>query len=471
MEHESAVPLPSVSKRRRRALVGVGVAMLAVALLVSAVSFALAETTAFPDVPNTYPYHSAITDLASRGVVSGYTDGTFGPGDEIKRQQFAKMIILAGGYPVSESDICPFTDVEISGPATFFPDNYVAVCAARGITLGKTATAFDPYTSITRLQVISMVVRAADDLRPDLLATPPDGWEGTSGWDLDATHGANAARAEYNGLLAGLEISTLAPIGNMTRGEVAQVLFNLLTKIAPPATTTTTAGSTTTTTTAASTTTTTAASTTTTTGTGSGGPSTTGTTVKPPPQVDYCIAGREAETITPQVRDQFGNPLPGVEVFLTSEILEGQGLVSLNLSVGYTDAFGNVAHTWSQNTPGAWGVERVSAKVNNGTPGGLTSVYRIVQWIYDDTPTDRVGAVAGQQVVSVFDGYTPWNGLTLKAYLNPKGVVLGSGTYVSSTDLSFSTNLHTWVSGQAFFIGATSTDGDGNPNWMYNVVP
>jgi len=463
MEQRSAVPIPSVSRRRRRALLGVGLATLTVALLISAVSFALAETTAFPDVPSTHPYHSAITDLASRGVVSGYTDGTFGPGDEIRRQQFAKMIVLAGGYPVSESDICPFTDVEIGGPATFFPDNYVAVCAARGITLGKTATTFDPYTSITRLQVISMVMRAADDLQPGLLAAPPDGWQGASNWDLDATHGANAARAEYNGLLAGLEISTLAPNGNMTRGEVAQVLFNLLIKLAPPATTTTT--------TAGSTTTTTAASTTTTTGTGSGGPSTTVTTVKPAPQVDYCIAGRESETITPKVRDQFGNPLPGVEVFLTSEILEGQGLVSLNLSVGYTDAFGNVAHTWSQNTPGAWGVERVSAKVNNGTPGGLTSVYRIVQWVYDDTPTDRIGAVAGQQVVSVFDGYAPWNGLTLKAYLNPKGVVLGSGTYVSSTDLSFSTNLHTWVSTQAFFIGAASADGDGNPNWMYNVVP
>ena len=468
MQQVSNSALKGTVRPRKRALLVVGAGVLTLVLLIAAASLALAEAPAFPDVPPTHPYHAAITDLASRGVVSGYTDGTFGPGDEIRRQQFAKVIVLAGGYPVTENDICPFPDVEISGPATLFPDNYVAVGAARGIILGKTATAFDPYASITRLQVVSMVVRAADDLQPGLLETPPDGWQGASRWSLDATHGANAARAQYNGLLAGLDLAVLAPGGNMTRGEVAQVLFNLLAKLAPPATTTTSGPSSTTTTTAASTTTTTAATTTTTTGSGSGGSSTTSTSL---PKVDHCIAGREAETITPTVRDQFGNPMPGVEVFLTSDILEGQGLTPLNLSIGYTDAFGNVAYTWEQNTSGAWGVERVKARVNNGTPAGLTSVYRMVQWVYDDTVTDFVGAVAGQQVVSVFDGYTPWNGLTVKAYLNPKGIVLGSARYVSSTDLSFSTSLHTWISGQAFFIGAVSADDDGKPNWMYNVVP
>lgn len=467
MQQVSNSPLTGTIRQKKRALLILGAGVLTLVLLIAAGSFALADTPAFPDVPATHPYHSAITDLASRGIVSGYTDGTFGPGDEIRRQQFAKVIVLAGGYPVTESDVCPFADVETGGPTTLFPDNYVAVGAARGIILGKTAATFDPYASITRLQVVSMVVRTADDLQPGLLVTPPDGWEGASSWSLDATHGANAARAEYNGLLAGLDLSVLAPGGNMTRGEAAQVLFNLLAKLAPPATTTTSGPSSTTTTTAASTTTT-AATTTTTTGSGSGGPTTTSTSL---PQVDHCIAGREAETITPTVRDQFGNPMPGVEVFLTSDILEGQGLTPLNLSIGFTDAFGNVAYTWEQNTPGAWGVERVKARVNNGTPSGLTSVYRIVQWVYDDTGTDRIGAVAGQQVVSVFDGYSPWNGLTVRAYLNPKGIILGSARYVSSTDLSFSTSLHTWISGQAFFVGAVSADDDGNPNWMYNVVP
>jgi len=119
------------------------------------------------------------------------------------------------------------------------------VCAAKGITTGKTATTFDPYSFTTRLQVISMVVRMADNLQPGLLAAVPETMALRVGWADDPTHGANAARAEYNGLLAGLDLSILTPTGHMSRGEVAQVLYNLLGKLTGG--TTTTSSSTTTT--------------------------------------------------------------------------------------------------------------------------------------------------------------------------------------------------------------------------------
>ena len=205
-------------------------AILLVVLMLAMASPALAASD-FPDVPSSYKYHTAITDLASRGVIGGYTSGEFGPNNPVTRQQFAKMIVLAGGYPVSEADICPFVDVQKSDGATFYPDNYVAVCAAKGITTGKTETIFDPTGNITRYQVVTMVVRAADNLRPGLLVTPPAGWSGNATWAGDATHGANAARAEHNGLLTGLDLGSLAPLGNMTRGEVAQILHNLLGKL------------------------------------------------------------------------------------------------------------------------------------------------------------------------------------------------------------------------------------------------
>ena len=53
----------------------------------------------------------------------------------------------------------------------------------------------------------------------------------------DPTHGANIKKAEYNGLLDGIWASTTIPIpglagwdtgANATRGEVAQMLWNLL---------------------------------------------------------------------------------------------------------------------------------------------------------------------------------------------------------------------------------------------------
>ena len=262
---KSVLGRAALSHRRRAFVAALVGALVVVAVMVCVVSFAFAADTGFPDVYNTNPYYAAITDLAARGIIAGFPNGNFGPGDPVTRQQFAKMVVLAGKYPVSESNVCPFTDVVLSGPSSFYPDNYVAVCAANGITVGKTATTFDPYSNITRYQAVSMVVRAADDLHPGLLATPPVHWVGTGAWENDATHGANAARAEYNGLLHGLDLGALNPTGYITRGEVAQILYNLIGALTPP-TTTTTASTTTTTmvTTTTSSTTTTSTSTTTT---------------------------------------------------------------------------------------------------------------------------------------------------------------------------------------------------------------
>ncbi len=214
--------------KRKRLLVNLSVAaIIVVALTASLGSLALAASS-YPDVPSSNPYYAAVTDLADRGIISGKTDGKFHPSEPVTRQQFAKMIVGAGGYPVSEANVCPFLDVEVSGPTSLYPDNFVAVCAANGITLGKTETTFDPTGNITRYQVISMVVRTADNLQPGLLAAPPAGF---GAWAGDPTHGANAARAEHNGLLAGLDLASLSPLVNMTRGEVAQVLHNLLVKL------------------------------------------------------------------------------------------------------------------------------------------------------------------------------------------------------------------------------------------------
>ena len=122
---------------RRRPFWGLWAGMvIAVALVVSFTSFALAAS-GLPDVPATHPYYLAIDELASEGIIGGYADGNFGPSDPVTRQQFAKMIVLTGGYPVSESDVCPFADVARSDATTFYPDNYVAVCAANGITTAR----------------------------------------------------------------------------------------------------------------------------------------------------------------------------------------------------------------------------------------------------------------------------------------------------------------------------------------------
>jgi alpha-tubulin suppressor-like RCC1 family protein len=190
-----------------------------------------------PDVSNSHPYYAAINGMYARGIIGGYQDGRFGPNDLVMRQHFAKMIVGTFHLPVVEDDwqdaTAPFRDLGPDDPNKLHPHEYIAVCARNGITQGtKDPTKFAPYDNITRAQVITMVVRAADKLRPGALAPVPTGWMGQLPVG-DPIHGANIARAEYNGLLAGITGAggTLAGwdvYGKATRGEVAQILWNLL---------------------------------------------------------------------------------------------------------------------------------------------------------------------------------------------------------------------------------------------------
>ena len=197
------------------------------------------EPPTFTDVPAGHPYREAVEGLAARGIVSGYDGTTFGVSDLVKRQQFAKMIVGTLGLTPVEADFphpdVPFTDLGADDPGNLYPHEFIAVCARNQITLGKTPTTFEPYAYITRAQVISMVVRAADRLAPGTLATPGASWTGVLSY-ADPTHGSNIKRAEFNGLLAGIQgpAGTLAGWltgGYATRGEVAQMLWNLLSKL------------------------------------------------------------------------------------------------------------------------------------------------------------------------------------------------------------------------------------------------
>ncbi|MFH0915430.1 MAG: S-layer homology domain-containing protein [bacterium] len=180
----------------------------------------------FSDVAGS-PYETAIYDLADRGIVTGFEDGTFRPSSTVTRQQFAKMIVKTLGLTVTGSEVCPFGDVGGSmGSDPFYPDKYVAVCAAHGVTQGKTATTFAPYDDITRQQLISMVARAAD--LPEAPAGYAPGF--SSGQFYPDEHYINARKAAYAGLLEGLQ--GVGPsydfFAASARGECAQMLYNLL---------------------------------------------------------------------------------------------------------------------------------------------------------------------------------------------------------------------------------------------------
>ena len=181
----------------------------------------------FSDVATDDPLCPVVEDLAAREIVRGRTDGTFGPDDQVTRQQFAKMIAIAADLTVTGTEVSPFGDVITqTGEDPLYPSKYVAACAAYGITKGIDATHFAPYTSITRQQLITMVTRAAR-----LTPAPEDYVAPFREPQFSSTeHYANARDALYSGLLD--RLLALEPgydfLLPATRGEACVLLYDLL---------------------------------------------------------------------------------------------------------------------------------------------------------------------------------------------------------------------------------------------------
>lgn len=209
---------------------------------------AVSESPGFLDVPGTHLYRTAIQGLREREVVGGYpwadgigtaTGAVFRADANLTRGQFAKMLTLALGIPVDPSARPPFDDV---APG-LFPGAYIAALAELGIGQGTGPRVFSPDATLTRAQLMTLLVRGIDAVKPGVLGTPPmtgypQGYPGALG-PFDPTHAPFMLRAELNGLVDGLVGYGFGgkwdPWTPATRAEAAQVLWNFLGKEGRPA--------------------------------------------------------------------------------------------------------------------------------------------------------------------------------------------------------------------------------------------
>ena len=173
---------------------------------------------AFSDVNSGDWYYNNIMQAAANGIVSGYPDGTFKPGNSVTRRDFAIMLTQMLGVSNDGTAVSPFIDVD--------EDDYgvvaIAYCKAHNIISGYDDGTFKPDATITRQEAASMIVKAmgvskaSDELYPDDSTI--------AGWAKDAVYKAKAA-----GLMKGYEEDgTFRPTGKITRAEAASIMVNAL---------------------------------------------------------------------------------------------------------------------------------------------------------------------------------------------------------------------------------------------------
>jgi hypothetical protein len=176
----------------------------------------------FPDVDTGSAHAERIGCAAGLGLVEGFADGTFGPGQTMTRAQLASVLarsLRASGVELPDGPEI-FEDVTGGPHAQNIHD-----LAAAGVIKGRSESAFDPGAPVQRAQVISMLVRASDVYPP---AFPASGNTLPFTDIAGSTHAENIARAERAGIAEGREDGTFAPSASVRRDQAASFLTRWL---------------------------------------------------------------------------------------------------------------------------------------------------------------------------------------------------------------------------------------------------
>ena len=183
-----------------------------------------APTMSFPDVASNDWYSNAVKFNAEKGYVTGYSNGTFGPSNNIQRQDFVLILARIAGADLSayEAQNGGFSDVQ----AGAYYASAVAWAKDKGIVTGYSADNFGVGTYITREQISLILCRylngsASGDVDTILNAYSDGG--NTSPWAK-----AGVAWAVENGIIGNSDYLNLN--GNAGRAEVAQIIYNMSNK-------------------------------------------------------------------------------------------------------------------------------------------------------------------------------------------------------------------------------------------------
>ena len=190
-------------------------------------SMAMLEKTEgqFVDVAEDAWYGDAVAYVAEKGIMNGTGETTFGPDAKLTRAMMVQVLYNLEGRP--EAGETAFADV---ADGQWYSDA-VAWAAANGIVNGVSDTQFAPDANVTREQMAAILYRYAAYKGCDLSATNDLSGYTDAGqigaYALEAMQWANGAQ-----LISGSSQTTLNPLGEASRAEVAAILMRFVENVA-----------------------------------------------------------------------------------------------------------------------------------------------------------------------------------------------------------------------------------------------
>ncbi|MEA4933498.1 MAG: S-layer homology domain-containing protein [Lawsonibacter sp.] len=183
----------------------------------------------FQDVEADAWYRPAVDFLAARGITSGTEAGLFGPELGLTRGQFVVFLLNAYGIrPERKAEFDPGSQFEDAGTAYY--TDYLLVAKGLGIVTGIGNNTFAPERTITRQEMVVMMVQALTVMDE----IPESNVDRALSDFSDENDVADWAQEAFRVLVRGGMISgtdgRLAPKEAATRAQMAQVLVQLLSR-------------------------------------------------------------------------------------------------------------------------------------------------------------------------------------------------------------------------------------------------
>lgn len=183
-----------------------------------------AEETVFDDLNGVEWAKEYINKLYNKGVISGKGEKIFAPNDNLTREELCKMIALA--FELEKNDECgaiPFGDVS-SGDWYY---DYVTVCYQNGIVKGISDDAFGVGKTVTREEISTILVRAAEavgkSLDYDITIYPFNDETEISDWALESVSILRECL-----IVNGVGNDYFAPKNNVTRAQASKMIIGML---------------------------------------------------------------------------------------------------------------------------------------------------------------------------------------------------------------------------------------------------
>ncbi|MFA6528300.1 MAG: S-layer homology domain-containing protein [Candidatus Gracilibacteria bacterium] len=182
-------------------------------ILVLCMSVPLASAS-FTDVATGSQYYAAITYLQEKGVIEGYTDGSFKPDQDVTRAEALKLILVGSGITIEELTTYEFPFSDLENDAWYL--KYINKGYELEIISGYEDGTFKPNQNVNLVEALKMLLIAKG---VDLSTVPVE----TSDWFEPYT-----AYAENLNLIELQDDGLLHPDQTLSRAEISEIIYRLM---------------------------------------------------------------------------------------------------------------------------------------------------------------------------------------------------------------------------------------------------